>query len=277
MIHYYGLAVREYFLVEEIYFRSDMEVLEIGVGAGKAIELLKGSVREFWGVDKSAEMIERLKGEYGVVDGSEGGDGKEVAALRLICLDVCDEHALLGKKFDVVFSLDTLEHVECPGMFFSFVARHLKEEGVGAIIFPNESAEKHHGVTWFGEREEVVRLIKDAGLVVGEIKELQMTSWHRWIKKLFWGGPKEVVFRLVGQRRNLEELGGEKGDSALPQEFDETFSFRLRKDGGFELFFLSLYAALISWLVRLRPIYMKKELTGDDIRNKRLFLLVKQA
>ena len=259
MIHYFGLAVREYFLVEEISFKNDMVVLEVGVGSGKAIELLKGRVREFWGVDKSVELIELLKEEYGLCSENRGrcverekndeggeieesrryksesgeksgrgggdlvrageqgkervreeersGDRQNLAEVKLICLDVCEEHASLGKKFDVIFSLDTLEHVDYPERFFSFVARHLKRreegDGLGVIIFPNECQERHHGVMWFGDKGELVRLIGKAGLEVSELKELQMTSWHRVIKKLFWEGPKEVVIRLGGWRKNL--------------------------------------------------------------------------
>jgi len=298
MIHYFGLAVREYFLVEEISFKNDMVVLEVGVGSGKAIELLKGRVREFWGVDKSVELIEVLEDEYRV-GGSEKGDGKrereEESPIQLISLDICDEWVYLGKKFDVVFSLDTLEHVDYPERFFSFVARHLKRReeggGLGVIIFPNECQDRHHGVTWFGKKGELLRLIEEAGLEMAELKELQMTSWHQWIKKLFWEWPKWMVVRYFRWR---QDLGGEgkrnindkreagEENSVFPQEFDETFSFRIRKglrEGSkikrLLLYGLSLYASLISWLIRRRPIYVKKELAGDDIRNKRLLILVK--
>ncbi|RLE00375.1 MAG: hypothetical protein DRJ11_11785 [Candidatus Aminicenantes bacterium] len=89
---------------------------------------------------------------------------------------------------------------------------------------------------------------------------------------------------MGGEKRRKISNKREAGEKnfVFPQEFDETFSFRIRKglrEGSkikrLLLYGLSLYASLISWLIRLKPIYEKKELAGDDIRNKRLLILVK--
>lgn len=272
-MRYFGLAVREHYLLEVVKFRAHMGVLEIGVGAGKAVKLLKNKVKEFWGVDASKELVDILNSEYfssaGRLAVKKGNKELDKDKTRLICLDVCDEEALLGKRFDVIFSLDTLEHVECPQRFFSFTAKHLKEEGRGVVVFPNESAEKHHGFTWFEKKKELENVIKQAGLRIELIHELRMTFWHRWIKKLFWDGLKKILLCIGGRDDDKDEAV-----CFSSQVFDETFSFRIKQGGRFKLYLLSIYASMISWMIRLGPLFKRRELQGEEIRDKRLLLIL---
>jgi len=254
-MRYFGFAVREHYLGKAVDFAPDMAVLEIGVGAGKAAEILRDRVKEFWGVDHSAGLVEMLREEYG-----EGRDA------RFFLLDVCDERAGLGKKFDVVFSLDTLEHVPCPGRFFVFFARHLGEDGQGVVLFPNESAAKHHGVTWFEEEEALREVVEEAELEVVRLVELKMTAWHRVVKAVLWGWPKSLAGR-AGQGKSREAEGS---------LFDETESFRLARRKGPAVFFPAVYAGAVSRLARLFPLYRERELTGGEVRDKRLLLLVRK-
>ena len=249
-MRYFGFAVREQYLGKVVDFTPGMAVLEIGIGAGKAAELLRDRVKEFWGVDKSAELVEWLRRVYD-------------RRIRLLCLDVCDEGADLGKKFDVVFSLDTLEHVECPGRFFVFFVRHLEEDGQGVALFPNESAERHHGVTWFEEEGVLREAVEEAGLEVMRLVELRITAWHRVVKALFWTAPK----KLVGRRETRN------GGGSL---FDETDAFRLARRKGPAAFLPGVYAAAVSRLAGLFPLYRERELAGGEVRDKRLLLLLRK-
>jgi len=86
-------------LVEKI------SALEIGVGTGSTAELIAGRVNEFWGIDISKELIAVLNSIY------EGNK-----RINFYCCDVCSDVSL-GKKFDAIYSADTLEHIKQPKVF----------------------------------------------------------------------------------------------------------------------------------------------------------------
>jgi len=301
-MRYFGFAVREHYLEKVVDLTPDMAVLEIGVGAGKAVEILRDRVKEYWGVDKSAELVEWLKSTYemdqqrrkydagkenrdaqlkspatsglnnkssltdGVAKSPTGGRSDAGGGIRLLCLDVCAEGADLGRSFDVVFSLDTLEHVECPGRFFSFMARHLEDDGRGAVLFPNESAERHHGVTWFEDEGALRRAIEEAGLEVVRLLELRMSAWHRAIKAVFWTAPKR-----------LTRISPSPSSFRSSSSFDETEAFRLARMKGPAAQLAALYAGAVSRLARLFPLYRERKIRGGEVRDRRLLLLVRRV
>ena len=126
-MRYHGFSTRDYLILDNIPISNEMSVLEIGVGTGSTAELIIGKVKKFYRVDISKELIELLSAIY-----------RNNNSVNFYCLDVCSD-AFLGKRFDVIYSGDTLEHVKQPKGFFNFILRHLSFNGVAVVTFPNES------------------------------------------------------------------------------------------------------------------------------------------
>ena len=153
-MRYLGFSTRDYLILENITLNKETSVLEIGVGTGSTAELMIGRAKEFYGVDISKELIEELNSIY-----------SNNNFVNMYCVDICSNTSL-GKRFDVIYSADTLEHIEQPNGFFNFIARHLFSDGVAIVTFPNESEKKHHGITWFNCKTELFKLINSTGLKI---------------------------------------------------------------------------------------------------------------
>jgi len=126
--------------------------------------------------------------------------------VNLYCLDICKNSSFLNKKFDIIFSADTLEHVESPQGFFNFIKKHLKSEGVVLITYPNESKDKHHGITWFNDKEQLLEIIDKAGLRVDRLFEVRETVWHRIIREFLWDFPKSILYKKRKVLKLLRKL-----------------------------------------------------------------------
>ena len=183
-MRYYGFNTRDYLILEQIPLNRDLSFLEIGVGLGSIADNVLGKIKKYYGVDIACEVIDYLSSLY-----------KNNNSVRWRCLDVCQESASLNEKFDVVFSAHTLEHVISPNGYFNFIARHLKNEGTVFIIFPNESKEKHHGITWFNNKKELMGIIEKAQLKVIKLSEIEETTWHRTVRLFLWSIPKSIILR----------------------------------------------------------------------------------
>jgi len=105
-MRYRGFNVRDYLILEHISLSKDLSLLEIGVGLGSIIDMIVGKIKEYCGVDITCDVIDYLNLLY-----------KDSDSVNLYCLDICKNSSFLNKKFDVIFSADTLEHVESPQGF----------------------------------------------------------------------------------------------------------------------------------------------------------------
>ncbi|MBA7510281.1 hypothetical protein ES705_02257 [subsurface metagenome] len=235
-------------ILDNIPIGKETSVLEIGVGTGSTAELIVARVKEFCGVDISKEIIEVLNSFY-----------VNNVCVNMYCLDVCSDVSL-GKRFNVIYSTDTLEHVKQPKVFFNFIVRHLFFDGVAVVTFPNESEEKHHGITWFNSKADLLMLIDRVGLRVINFYEVRGTTWHRIIRKYLWELPKSLV-----SRQNM---------TTLPQTFEQTEAFQIIRDGGIKTRFFGYYARTITKLAALFPLYDYFEV-GQKINNKVLLMCLK--
>jgi SAM-dependent methyltransferase len=249
-MRYYGFAARDHLVLQNITLDKDKSFLEIGVGAGSVVELIAGKVKEIYGVDISAELIALL-------DSIHKGNG----CVKMRCLDACG-NASLGKKFDVIYSADTVEHVEKAEGFFNFIARHLSANGTAIVTFPNESEEKHHGVTWFGRKKNILELIDGAGMGIIDFYEVRPTVWHGTIRRWLWDFPRSLIFR---------------GDKKYrPQSFEQTAAFQIFKnEKSLKAKILACYAKTITEIAALLPLYDYFEV-GEEIGDKTLFLRLKR-
>lgn len=103
-------------------------VLDVACGEGYGTFLLrKNGASSVVGVDISAESIDRAKRSF-------GGDGVEY-----IASDVKDlENLFAGQCFDVVISVETVEHVENAPEFLRTLKRLVKPNGVIILSCPND-------------------------------------------------------------------------------------------------------------------------------------------
>jgi cyclopropane fatty-acyl-phospholipid synthase-like methyltransferase len=247
MMKYYSFATIDYLILENLRFHRDLSVLEIGVGAGSTARRIIGNVKEFCGVDISEETIKQLNWVY-----------KNHGTANFYVTDVCN-NSYLGRKFDIVFSADTLEHVRSPIGFFHFIARHLSTDGVALVTFPNESERKHHGISWFSRKEDLLELIDYSGLEISNLCEVKKTFYHKSIEALLWRLPKSIA----GRRRKIS-----------PQSFEDTQAFAIIKAGGLKMKFYATYASAVTKLAACFPLYHFHDI-GNNVNDKVVLMHLK--
>lgn len=152
----------------------DRSALDVGCGAGLLCEPLARLGGTVTGVDAAPENIEAAKAH---------------AALSGLQIDYrAGEIAAQGLgQFDIVTSMEVIEHVNDPAVFIGELKRHLKPEGLLLLSTPNrttasrlflvEAAERlgqvprgTHDWDKFLTPEELTTLLDDAGI---EIVEMQ--------------------------------------------------------------------------------------------------------
>lgn len=247
-MRYHGFATRDYLVLERLPLDKDVSVMEIGLGTGSTAAKIIGKVKKFCGVDISEETIAQLSSIY------EGDD-----SVSFHNIDVC-KNADLGKKFEVVFSADTLEHVEAAEGFLNFISRHLSPEGMALVTFPNESEKRHHGVTWFNQKKDLVGLIERSGLLIEHIFQVRKTLFHRFAENLLWKLPKATLKR--------------RSDVGLAHSFEKTTAFSINSAGGVKANIFALYARFATGFAALFRLYDFVEV-GEDISDRVLMLHIK--
>jgi cyclopropane fatty-acyl-phospholipid synthase-like methyltransferase len=244
---FYSFATIDYLILENLHFEKDSSVIEIGVGTGSTARLIIGNVKDFFGVDISKGAIEQLNFLY-----------RHNKKAQFYVMDVCN-NSYLGRKFDIVFSADTLEHVKSPMGFFHFIARHLSPDGVALVTFPNESERKHHGISWFNRKEDLLELIDYSGLEISNLCEVKKTFYHKFIEALLWRLPKSIV----GRRCRIS-----------PQSFEDTQAFAIIKTGGPKMKLYATYASAVTRLAFCFPLYHLHDI-GDNINDKVVLMHLK--
>ena len=245
-MRYHGFSARDYLILDNIPISKEKSVLEIGIGTGSTAELIIGRAKEFCGVDISKETVKVLNSFY--VNNN---------CVSMHCIDVCSSVSL-GKRFNIIYSADTVEHVEQPKGFFDFIANHLSFDGGAVVTFPNESKAKHHGITWFNSKADLLMLIDRAGLRVTDFYEVRGSIRHRIIRKYLWELPKSLVSH---------------GNKSCPQTFEQTEAFQIMRDGGIRAKFFGSYARIITRLAASFPLYDYSK-AGQEISNKVLLMLL---
>ena len=149
-------------------------VIDVGCGAGLLCEPLARMGAAVTGVDAAPENIEAAKAH---------------AALSGVAIDYrAGEIAEQGLgQFDIVTSMEVIEHVTDPAAFIAELARHMKPDGLLLLSTPNRTAASRLFLVEAAERlgqvprgthdwdqfltpEELTVLLADAGLEVVEIQ-----------------------------------------------------------------------------------------------------------
>src|SRR5690606_1498259 len=99
------------------------DLLEVGCGEGRGVEVLLDQVDSYHGLDKIQEVIENLKKRYPKVT-------FEQAVIPPF-------HTLTSNRFDTVVSFQVIEHIEDDRLFLQEIYRVLKPGGKAIISTPN--------------------------------------------------------------------------------------------------------------------------------------------
>ena len=113
--------LKAYYLSQE-YISGN--VLEIGCGEGRGVELIAPTADSFTGIDKISHVIENLKSKY------PDGDFRQVV--------IPPFSGLADELYDVVISFQVIEHIKRDREYLKEIQRVLKPGGKALITTPNK-------------------------------------------------------------------------------------------------------------------------------------------
>lgn len=214
---------RDLLVLEHIRVEPHHRVCEIGVGSGATTARLARICADVTGFEISGPTVEALRYLE-----------KRQPNLHLVAADITDDEALedYAGRFDRALSCDTLEHVPDPAGFFRGISLLLVPGGELAITFPNEPADRMHGVTRFDDPMELVDHMRAAGLEDVRLGAARLTPHAERIAQTFGWRPLSMAREAVSFGRALMALtGAERGKNGNgadqpPQTFEETRFFR---------------------------------------------------
>lgn len=109
------------YVIAQDYVKGD--VLEIGCGEGRGIDLMSRHARSFTAVDKIKPAIDKLQ--------------KKHPSARLLSMNIPPLSGLADNAFDVVISFQVIEHIKDDSLFIQEIHRVLKPGGTALLTTPN--------------------------------------------------------------------------------------------------------------------------------------------
>lgn len=140
---------RFYRALEEI--KNGDKILDIGCGIGSFCSMVKGvnEQSEVWGVDISEEAIYANK-----IDAPQ---------CKFYCNVVGELKDIPKEYFDVVFSGETLEHLDDPSQLFKDAYSVLKNGGLFILTTPDRNAVTSPEHMWSYDHDDINALYKEHG------------------------------------------------------------------------------------------------------------------
>jgi len=144
--------------------RSEMEIMDFGVGTGLLGFEIAKRVKKVYGVDTSAGMLAKLKEK-----------NTPTCSIETYHQDIIEQP--INKEFDGVISSMTLHHVQDLKAFFNAIYKNIKKGGFIALAdLESEDGTFHSdntGVHHFGFNEnELATIVKEAGFTNVAIKNI---------------------------------------------------------------------------------------------------------
>ena len=102
---------------------AEGDVLEVGCGEGRGIDLLMQKARSLTAVDKIKPVIDSLQKKY-----PQG---------KFMSMNIPPLSGLNDDTYDVVFSFQVIEHIEDDSLFLKEIHRVLKPGGTALLTTPN--------------------------------------------------------------------------------------------------------------------------------------------
>lgn len=153
--------------VEQFLPIEGKEVLDLGSGAGYVLDYIQRTSRPAFaaGIDVDAQVVAFAKAQY--------------PHLSFQVADAADPHFLFGRKFDVVFSFEVLEHVVDQTAHLQNMRSHLKPGGVAVVTTPNRDVfsqgastsvhnPTHRHELQLGEFESLLRTVFGSATIHGQ-------------------------------------------------------------------------------------------------------------
>ena len=109
------------YVIARDYVEGD--VLEVGCGEGRGIDLLTRNARSFTAVDKLRPVIESLREKH--------------PAARLMSMNIPPLTGLADNAYDLVVSFQVIEHIQDDELFLREIHRVLKPGGTALLTTPN--------------------------------------------------------------------------------------------------------------------------------------------
>jgi len=109
------------YVVAQDYVEGD--VLEVGCGEGRGIDLLTRKSHSFTAVDKIKPVIDRLQNKH--------------PSARLIAMNIPPLTGLADNAYDLVVSFQVIEHIRNDALFLREIHRVLKPGGTALLTTPN--------------------------------------------------------------------------------------------------------------------------------------------
>ena len=109
------------YVVAEPYVKGD--VLEVGCGEGRGIDVLKKKARSFTAVDKIKTVIEKLKEKH--------------SSARFLSMNIPPLSGLEDNAYDLVVSFQVIEHIKDDVSFLKEIYRVMRPGATALLTTPN--------------------------------------------------------------------------------------------------------------------------------------------
>jgi len=172
-------------------FARGKRVLDAASGEGFGSALLAREAREVTGLDVSAQAVAHAQARYG-----------GIANLHYVQGD-CTQLDLADKSFDLVVSVETLEHVAAQEAMVAGFARVLADDGVFIVSSPDKRT--YSDVTGFRNEFHVRELYRDEllALLAAHFPEVRLYGQKLLFQSAIWA---------------LDDGGGQAGIAASTAE-----------------------------------------------------------